>query len=183
MAEEKCKKSKKVLDKYKSLCYNIKADWLNRSENMRECWNRQTGTFEVRVSLTCGFKSHLSHQTPFRFWAVFFYAYKAKAVRISEPFFRLYDAVERLQCAVWRRYAGYARGAFCQMEMRCRGQCPTDIRGWYVYGCENRLSFHIYLLEIACFGAAWKERFKAYGQYFRKLGDKGHVGAAQTRLP
>ena len=29
---------------------------------MRECWNRQTGTFEVRVSLTCGFKSHLSHQ-------------------------------------------------------------------------------------------------------------------------
>ena len=28
---------------------------------MRECWNRQTGTFEVRVSLTCGFKSHLAH--------------------------------------------------------------------------------------------------------------------------
>ena len=30
---------------------------------MRECWNRQTGTFEVRVSLACGFKSHLSHQS------------------------------------------------------------------------------------------------------------------------
>ena len=28
----------------------------------RKCWNRQTGTFEVRVSLTCGFKSHLPHQ-------------------------------------------------------------------------------------------------------------------------
>ena len=28
----------------------------------RKCWNRQTGTFEVRVSMTCGFKSHLPHQ-------------------------------------------------------------------------------------------------------------------------
>ena len=28
---------------------------------MRVCWNRQTGTFEVRVSMTCGFKSHRSH--------------------------------------------------------------------------------------------------------------------------
>ena len=28
----------------------------------RECWNRQTGTFEVRVSLTYGFKSRLAHQ-------------------------------------------------------------------------------------------------------------------------
>ena len=27
--------------------------------NKRKCWNRQTGTFEVRVSMTCGFKSHL----------------------------------------------------------------------------------------------------------------------------
>ena len=27
------------------------------------CWNRQTGTFEVRVSMTCGFKSHRSHHT------------------------------------------------------------------------------------------------------------------------
>ena len=26
------------------------------------CWNRQTGTFEGRVSLTYGFKSHYSHQ-------------------------------------------------------------------------------------------------------------------------
>ena len=30
---------------------------------MRVCWNRQTGTFEVRVSMTCGFKSHRSHHT------------------------------------------------------------------------------------------------------------------------
>ena len=29
---------------------------------MRVCWNRQTGTFEGRVSLTYGFKSHHSHQ-------------------------------------------------------------------------------------------------------------------------
>ena len=29
---------------------------------MRECWNRQTGTFEVRVSSTYGFKSHFAHQ-------------------------------------------------------------------------------------------------------------------------
>lgn len=28
---------------------------------MRKCWNRQTGTLEVRVSMTCGFKSHLPH--------------------------------------------------------------------------------------------------------------------------
>ena len=46
---------------------------------MRECWNRQTGTFEVRVSLTCGFKSHLSHQTPFRFWTVFFLCLQGKS--------------------------------------------------------------------------------------------------------
>ncbi len=30
---------------------------------MRQCWNRQTGTFEGRVSSTYGFKSHLPHQT------------------------------------------------------------------------------------------------------------------------
>ena len=29
---------------------------------MRQCWNRQTGTFEGRVSLTYGFKSRLPHQ-------------------------------------------------------------------------------------------------------------------------
>ena len=32
------------------------------AEHERKCWNRQTGTFEVRVSMTCGFKSHLPHQ-------------------------------------------------------------------------------------------------------------------------
>ena len=30
---------------------------------MRQCWNWQTGTFEGRVSLTYGFKSHLPHQS------------------------------------------------------------------------------------------------------------------------
>lgn len=30
---------------------------------MRECWNWQTGTFEVRVSTTYGFKSRLAHHT------------------------------------------------------------------------------------------------------------------------
>ncbi len=29
--------------------------------DMRVCWNRQTGTFEGRVSLTYGFKSRHSH--------------------------------------------------------------------------------------------------------------------------
>ena len=28
----------------------------------RACWNWQTGTFEGRVFMTCGFKSHCSHQ-------------------------------------------------------------------------------------------------------------------------
>ena len=150
---------------------------------MRECWNRQTGTFEVRVSLTCGFKSHLSHQTPFRFWAVFFCAYKAKAVRISEPLFRLYDAVKRLQCVVWRRYAGYARGLFVKWKWDAEDSVPPISGADMSMGVKTGCLFHIYLLEIACFDAAWKERFKAYGQYFRKLGDKGHVGAAQTSLP
>ena len=31
--------------------------------NMRVCWNRQTGTFEGRVSLAYGFKSRHSHQS------------------------------------------------------------------------------------------------------------------------
>ena len=31
--------------------------------DMRVCWNRQTGTFEGRVSLTYGFKSRHSHQS------------------------------------------------------------------------------------------------------------------------
>ena len=33
-----------------------------QGSNMRWCWNRQTGTFEGRVSLTYGFKSHSPHQ-------------------------------------------------------------------------------------------------------------------------
>ena len=42
---------------------------------MRVCWNRQTGTFEGRVSSTYGFKSHHSHQIqelPIRVALVFF---------------------------------------------------------------------------------------------------------------
>ena len=35
---------------------------------LRVCWNRQTGTFEGRVSLTYGFKSHYSHQNTVRKW-------------------------------------------------------------------------------------------------------------------
>ena len=31
---------------------------------MRVCWNRQTGTFEGRVSMTYEFKSRHSHQRP-----------------------------------------------------------------------------------------------------------------------
>ena len=34
----------------------------SRDSQMRVCWNRQTGTFEGRVSLTYGFKSRHSHQ-------------------------------------------------------------------------------------------------------------------------
>ena len=34
----------------------------NVPTNARACWNWQTGTFEGRVSMTCGFKSHCSHQ-------------------------------------------------------------------------------------------------------------------------
>ena len=37
------------------MMHAVKAD-------MRECWNWQTGTFEVRVSMTYGFKSRFSHQ-------------------------------------------------------------------------------------------------------------------------
>ncbi len=38
------------------LCFDIIIQY------MRVCWNRQTGTFEGRVSLAYGFKSHHSHQ-------------------------------------------------------------------------------------------------------------------------
>ena len=34
---------------------------------MRECWNWQTGTFEVRVSMTYGFKSRFSHHIKRRY--------------------------------------------------------------------------------------------------------------------
>ena len=36
--------------------------WYNTSCDLRECWNWQTGTFEVRVPLAYGFKSRLAHQ-------------------------------------------------------------------------------------------------------------------------
>ena len=40
--------------------------------NMRACWNWQTGTFEGRVFMTCGFKSHCSHQKKAHRWCAFF---------------------------------------------------------------------------------------------------------------
>ncbi len=49
---------------------------------MRQCWNRQTGTFEGRVSLTYGFKSRLPHQErDFAFAkSLSFFVYKAAPV-------------------------------------------------------------------------------------------------------
>ena len=37
------------------------------AQYMRPCWNWQTGTFEVRVSLTYGFKSRFSHHIKRRY--------------------------------------------------------------------------------------------------------------------
>ena len=37
-------------------------DVIISSVELRECWNWQTGTFEVRVPLAYGFKSRLAHQ-------------------------------------------------------------------------------------------------------------------------
>ena len=60
--------------------------------DVRQCWNRQTGTFEGRVSLTYGFKSRLPHQEPggiqedtpwFLFWAAGFANASGKAMGIS----------------------------------------------------------------------------------------------------
>ena len=48
-------KSRKSVDSVFSECYN-------NACVMRPCWNWQTGTFEVRVSLTYGFKSRRPHQ-------------------------------------------------------------------------------------------------------------------------
>ena len=39
---------------------------------MRQCWNRQTGTFEGRVSLAYGFKSRHSHQLYLSFMLGYF---------------------------------------------------------------------------------------------------------------
>ena len=44
-----------MIDNRQSECYNITVD-------LRECWNWQTGTFEVRVLMAYGFKSRLAHQ-------------------------------------------------------------------------------------------------------------------------
>ena len=40
--------------------------------SMRVCWNRQTGTFEGRVSLAYGFKSRHSHQLYLSFMLGYF---------------------------------------------------------------------------------------------------------------
>ena len=42
--------------------FNVNIDYTGNNGYMRVCWNRQTGTFEGRVSLTYGFKSRHSHQ-------------------------------------------------------------------------------------------------------------------------
>ncbi len=62
---------------------------------MRKCWNRQTGTFEVRVSMTCGFKSHLPHHKPVikKMSQAFFFAVSSKNGDFANRFL---DAV--LQC-------------------------------------------------------------------------------------
>ena len=54
---------------------------------MRKCWNRQTGTFEVRVSMTCGFKSHLPHQkrTPMAYPAMGVLFFPATQTKQSPP--------------------------------------------------------------------------------------------------
>ena len=57
------------IDNRKITCYNnkvVRNKTKRQKQNMRQCWNRQTGTFEGRVSLTYGFKSHLPHQTSLR---------------------------------------------------------------------------------------------------------------------
>ena len=60
---------------------------------MRECWNWQTGTFEVRVSTTYGFKSRLAHQI-LNGLIPSFLGFK--------PFFLLFD----------NRYRGIKRGKY-----------------------------------------------------------------------
>ena len=51
-----------LLDISGDRCYNtIRSPRTAVIGSMRECWNWQTGTFEVRVSKTYGFKSRFSH--------------------------------------------------------------------------------------------------------------------------
>ena len=60
---------------------------------MRQCWNRQTGTIEGRVSLTYGFKSHLPHQENGNLRkriSVFLYPEKAELFRTACLFLRYY---------------------------------------------------------------------------------------------
>ena len=66
-------------------------EYISRPEkppDMRKCWNRQTGTFEVRVSMTCGFKSHLPHQEKSTLWGAFLFFYVI--------------LIEKSICAPWR---------------------------------------------------------------------------------
>ena len=55
------KNNQKIRKKHLTLWFNVDIITL-AFENARQCWNRQTGTFEGRVSLTYGFKSRLPHQ-------------------------------------------------------------------------------------------------------------------------
>ena len=50
-----------LIDKRPGGWYNKHADF-SEIFILRECWNWQTGTFEVRVLMAYGFKSRLAHQ-------------------------------------------------------------------------------------------------------------------------
>ena len=55
-----------------------------RQEYLRVCWNRQTGTFEGRVSSTYGFKSHHSHQKKENTLCVFFFLVQVTVLLVYE---------------------------------------------------------------------------------------------------
>ncbi len=76
------KNQKNCLDICAKRYYNIHVvDETTR--HMRVCWNRQTGTFEGRVSMTYGFKSHHSHQRTLATASVLFYCATRSSVNGS----------------------------------------------------------------------------------------------------
>ena len=64
---------------------------------MRVCWNRQTGTFEGRVSKTYGFKSRHSHQQKGLLRQVLLQLYSPSASYIAS---QLYSVYTELYCAL-----------------------------------------------------------------------------------